>query len=534
VGNYPLTTAVAAIAKEIKNTNDQEFTLHKDEVIKDLGLEIKDRPSPPTGNEGRTWTKMIVSTKLSDHAFVMVPAIALRQSEVRSDKSKTLNNEPDRVREVLQDNPEILFDFYVARKIDDQLGLMGNLNSQPLKIVQAYFISESGVILLRHFPNNESYEQDFPTNTLFNDRLYFWGAIDIPGFRNYKTGKGPLDYATDPYVDLGGNGVVKTLSQRVDLPNNRNGVICVDVALPEPEKEIQIRLRALGADVEQRTVTLEKSPVATSETSAKKPKVTFSRELPEDFGWVKTELESEHKPNSRITGAIAFESDGKDSSTPPNDDEVVRFTVPMGNARGGADTKLLLVTFDFRASRNWIRAYSAGFALGTGLFLLFAATVAVRVSWLDRQMKRVLQNMSKVMYNAATPFVWLDENNRFVEVNISFLHAVGCDNVHELKALAETFKELLTAESRPDYEEILAQSARGLETPAYNIVIKTRDNRKVVVRVHGERIPYENLALGKKRAAHRFGVFLTQPVEIGTANGHISSGEKRNPAQLNP
>lgn len=495
--NKELSDAVKAITENIKNlkTFDKDW---EEKVIQDLDLRVMDKPDIPNTDKDRTWTQVIYSKTmegLQRPAFLMVPAISLRQPNVGDN---TLKND-QQLKLILQHNPEILFDFYVASKIDEQLDALGHLPHQPLTIVQAYFISESGVILLRQLPDSKSYKLTFPHNTLFMDRLYFWGAINPDDFRQDRNDHGPLDYETEPYVDLGGNGVVKTNSKRVELPNKRTGVICVDVVIPETEQQIETRLRELGANViHGKYVESLVNPDEQSKGRLEAP------EAESGFDWVN---QLGKTPTSRITGAIAFESDFKTRTA--SDPEVVRFTIPIAssvNNNREPVTNLLLVTFNFRCIRLWIYIYAAGLVLGMGFFIFVMGNLLLQYTSLTREMNRVLVNMSNVMYEAATPFAWLNENNEFEEVNLSFLNVVGCKTKHELKNHAPQFKDLVTADTLPIYQEILELSAAGKPTPKYRIKIVRLDHEEVAVWAHGERVPYPTL--GRRRPPHRFGVFL--------------------------
>lgn len=114
--------------------------------------------------------------------------------------------------------------------------------------------------------------------------------------------------------------------------------------------------------------------------------------------------------------------------------------------------------------------------------------------------------MSKVMYEATTPFAWLNEKNEFHKVNVSFLDALGCKTDNELKKHAPTFRDLVTAATLPIYEAILEQSLRGEPTPKYQIDIMKLNREVISVWVHGEGIQYPTF--GRRRSPHRFGVFL--------------------------
>lgn len=474
-------------------------------VFKSLNLMVFDKQIANPLAKNATWKKAVISQEMKvKGAYLMVPAISLRQRQVGSN---LLEN--DKLEEVFQNNPEVLFDFHVARRIDDKLMALRNMEGQPLKIVQAYFISESGTILLRGLNDNISDESTFPTNTLFMDRLYFWGAIDPDSFRTEKN-EGPLDYQTGPYIDLGGNGVVKTYSRRVELPNHRSGVICVDVELPDASVKIKERLEALGARVDEGSYA----------AGADRLKASDGGPTPKGFEWVNAQLGSQAR--SRITGAVAFQSDFVGA---PKDD-VVRFTIPVGNellANRTPVTKLLLVTFDFTGIKYWILGYTIGFVAGILLLVFVLLNLFWHYNFLKEEMNEVLEKMYKVMSEAETPFVWLNGENQFHKVNKSFLDKVGCNNDTELKLYAPTFRDLVTAETQPIYEAILEKSTRGEPTPKYRIDIIKQNREVIQVWVHGESIPYPTL--GRRLPPHRFGVLLPPPEATEVKRHEGGTGE---------
>lgn len=462
------------------------------------------------------WKKAITNSEQDmDTMFLMVPAISLRRvNPVYDSKTKTnhvnLVYEPLRSKnltEVLKYNPEVAFDLMIASDIKSCFMNLNQILAQSLDPVQTYFISESGVILLqKSFAKSKFYSRKFPRYTLFMDRTYFWGAIDPqPGEKNRDNA--PFDYQTDPYIDLGGNGVVKTYSKKVELPNHRVGVICVDVHLPEGSvNEIKHRLNVLGANVQD--FHWETRPG----TYGNKVE-----EIPPGFGWVENRLKAQYDEQSRLLGAIAFESDYDSQKK-----EVIRFTVPVGSDEFDEKriTHLLLVSFDFARIRRSILLDSLGFLFGIGLLVLVTWNVFYDYNKLKREMNKVLENMSQVMYEAATPFVWLNEKNQFHKVNLSFLEVVGCKNDKELKEHAPTFRDLVTGETQPQYDEILAQSAKGEKTGQYEIdIIKKNGEVKHIV-AHGERIPYPTF--WRRGLPHRFGVILSWPPKPKT-KGHKST-----------
>jgi hypothetical protein len=326
-------------AKDLKAFNPEE-------VAKSLNLTVNNIDSDPTSKPepdlGPAWKKAVTNKEIKT-GFLMVPAISLRRvNPTYNEKSRT--NEVNLVYEPLNDinltavlkyNPEVVFDLQVASVIEQKFRMLDSIPVQSLPSVQTYFISESGVIFLRTPSADEkimSYPRKFPRYTLFMDRPYFWGAVD-PKLGSSGKDNGPFNYQTDPYIDLGGNGVVKTYSRKIELPNNRVGVICIDVKFPSDSvKEIERRLKALGANVQSFYWITSASGRAGKEGN-----------VPDGFEWVETQLRLQEEEESRLLGAIAFESDYPQQRK----DGIIRFSIPIESTQdveGRTKTRLLLVT----------------------------------------------------------------------------------------------------------------------------------------------------------------------------------------------
>jgi hypothetical protein len=494
-----LTTTLADIDTSLKTFTEHLGNFNPEQVVKSLNLTVSDidadSKSESDSASDPAWKKSVMSTD-TKNGFVMVPAISLRRGKLGENPLNAKN-----LTDVLSYNPEILSDLQVASVLDKPFRKFDSVTVQSLSVVQTYFISESGVIYLQASPTtgtNTSYPRKFPRYTLFMDRPYFWGAVDPNSAPKGKAEDSPFDYQTEPYIDLGGHGIVKTYSKKVDLPNHRVGVICVDVTLPSDSvKDIEQRLKVLGANVKDFVWI-----TGPGEYSGKEG------DTPEGFEWVERQLKLQGQEQSRILGAVAFESDYHKQ----NKGDVIRFTLPIGSEESGdgrTKTKLLLVSFDFAGISKAIFIDSLGFLLGISLLVLVSWNVFYDYSVLKREMNKVLENMSEVMHEAATPFVWLDEKNEFHKVNLSFLRVVGCNNDMDLKQHAPTFRDLVTGETQPIYDGILAQSARGEKTGKYEIDIINKHDEVLHVSVHGERIPYPTF--WRRGLPHRFGVFLPWP-----------------------
>jgi hypothetical protein len=462
------------------------------EIISKLNLEIINSDST------ESWQTAIISNR--KESFMVVPATSLRR--------KTLS-EPSLVKEdrrqlqaVLEHNPEIAFDLYLASELEPEMRQIYNAKGEMLTVVQMYFITESGVFLIRApgvKDHKMYYGEEFLTYNQYMDRPYFWGAVDI---RRRRSTPAPFDYVSKPYVDLGGNGFVVTFSKKYSLPNQRVGVLCVDAKLPDyVTNNVEKYITDLGAKVSEFYWGKERG----IETKTGLP-------LPQEFSWFQDKINESWAARSEVLGTIATEPPKPLSPQSQNKaGGVVRFTVPVGSTEvgeGNKKTRLLAVEIDSNSILNTL--YKKLFLFAFGIALVIGLTVRLLVDYtsLKRETSKVLRKMSKVMQDASTPFVWLDDKNEFVKVNRSFLDVLGYVNynIDGLKAHRRTFKSMVAGPSRQTYEDILKKSSANEETGEYEIDVLTKEDKVLHVRAHGERIPYPTF--WRRGKPHRFGIFV--------------------------
>jgi hypothetical protein len=474
------------IETKLQKLTDEAKTFNADQALSSLQLEVTNPKS------AAAWQKAIIA-KDSPDKFLMVPAISLRRQGLTE---PPLNNEE--LGTVLKQNPEVLFDLEVASKLEpDFRSLDEQASIQSLQVVQTYFITESGVIRL-HASNvgdqTGYYRDQFSAQTLFMDRPYFWGAVHGASQANAY---GPFDFRTEPYIDLGGNGLVETYSRKLQLPNNRAAVICLDVKLPRSSIELmKKRLTTLGAVFGDFYWTVDQ---------------VNAEGIPDDFTWFVEDVKASNnrKEQSRFVGGVAMENE-QPQPTSATQPDVLRFTVPLESSQGSNNlrrTRLLWVRVDFAANRTSLTRDLIMFLVGTIMVVLLSWTMFLEYNVLGREMTGVLKKMTKVMHEASTPFAWLDDKNSFVDVNQAFLRILEYKNIEDLKHERATFRSLISAESQPDYDKVLEKSRSGRETGKYTVKMVTGKRRILHVVVHGERVPYPTFL--KRSLPHRFGVFLS-------------------------
>jgi len=187
------------------------------------------------------------------NASLYVPAM-LFAGQVRGTKAITAEEIPG----LLKAAPQLAFDILASRAIARDLQEFSNkpvfVDNPPSYAAQAYFISRMGVLRIwrQGAPDApEIYEHRFDPHRFFPERPLFWPTVesdkqDVAGF----------DFSTKAYVDLGGNGPVRTfcnaigrnLSGRQQAERKLSDVaVCVDVQLPvDIEAVIAERLGPFG------------------------------------------------------------------------------------------------------------------------------------------------------------------------------------------------------------------------------------------------------------------------------------------------
>jgi PAS domain-containing protein len=460
-------------------------------LIKKLNLTVIHRGSIAP------WQTAILSKR--KESFMVVPAMSLRRKTLNELPLETTADDQSPLATALEYNPEIKFDLYLCLELEPIMRKIDNSSAERLAVIQTYVITESGVFLIRANgvkDQGDYYGDEFQPYTQYMDRPYFWGAVEL---RERKTP--PFDYGTKPYLDLGGNGFVVTFSKKFMLPNQRVGVLCVDAKLPDDiTDEIQKYMKSLGASV---------SDFYWSKNMSIEPG-SDGRALPPGFEWFNVQINKSLDARSRVLGNIATEP--AKISPAQSQSEVgstVRFTVPVSSTEygdGNKRTRLLWVEFNSASILKTLFTNLMLFTAGSILVIAVAWSLFWDYTVLKREMSNVLKKMSRVMRNASTPFVWLDEKNEFVKVNKSMLDLLGHENIEELKKQSTTFKGLLTDDSQLIYEDILKSSSAGIEKGEYEIEVITSKHEVLRVRAHGERIPYPTL--WRRGLPHRFGIIV--------------------------
>lgn len=426
-----------------------------------------------------------------DSFYFFLPVMSVRRERMNNYPLK--EDDDNALREALDHNPDILRDLSVAWDLIPKLKNFDNLFINGQEVAQVYFISESGMILLRSagIENQlEFYRQQFGTNHSFADRPYFWHAVSN---ENVKPETG-FNYTSEPYIDLGGHGLIKTHSKAFRLANGRYGVLGVDVRLdPKLKEEIVRRLAVMGGQTESyRTDSAEDVG-----------------KLDNGFQWVRRGI-TKDCPQDTILGKITSQKDFPSESGDPQDD-IYRYSIPWSTRLKDGKTRsveLMLVRIDF--SRFWLWLYLLPILMCGGVVLVLAVTYNIieNRNLLTSKLSELALKIDKVMAKAETPYVRLNSNNEFVEANQKFLDMVEYGNIQQLQNEAKTFIHLLTPDSQEVYKRKMEESKNRADTDEYTITLLRRHSpAKIRARVHGESIDFPTFM--EQEYPHRFGIVIS-------------------------
>ncbi len=437
-----------------------------------------------------------ILTSPTDRSFLFQPGFSLEKVGDYAAKDTILITR----KQLVEDNPEIALEIASGRVAQDFLATMLANRIDDAGVVQAYFMGMSGTLLImRAGGRAASYAGKFRATKYFPARPYFWGSFDESNHA------GSFDYVSVPYVDYGGNGLVRTYCKAVRLPRNRAAMIAADCLVPGSPDLIEQRImkydrKAVKFEVEVVDKTLR--PVF--------PKGSLNGPRANDVAWIKTRIAKANTEEevSELVGTI---------TTPDSTDQVtsgeILFCIPVGwsTSQTGEDrATLLLARIDSEPAKHstWLMIVS------TLLFGLFTGGVALLIAqyWNTRHEQEVLlRGFASIMQDVrSVPFAWLNERNEFQEVNEAFAEALGYEDSEDLIYLPghrrRTFRELVREAAA--YEEMLDRSLRGENTGPRWWTVRRKDGTWLRVRVHGHGVIVRSAR--SRDVLHRFGIILDQ------------------------
>ena len=215
-----------AKAKEVLNSNVLEI----DRAISSYSYESKGvDPSSRLKLEpdsADSLSQQYLATSDTTGVQVFVPAILLTTYPNESKVIETV-----RLRRILGRSPQLKTDVAVAFEVGDQLNRFKENapSGKGWRPLQAYFITRTGLLAYPRSSNPPAVRS--PTRVYFAQRPYFWETLGQKDF-----------YATKPYFDLVGKGVVFTVCHALEPSIVSESIVCLDFGLEpnSPDRDMKM------------------------------------------------------------------------------------------------------------------------------------------------------------------------------------------------------------------------------------------------------------------------------------------------------
>lgn len=491
----------------------------------------------PENKAGASITEKFITNE-GGEGFLFIPAmlIGISNSLVVSDEQ--IISEAMRDDSVLKKN--ILVSQNIAPHLKglldiEVLGLKQSvIQSEP---VQSYYLTAAGVIRLNEAgvaDQRKHYLRQFGPTTFFPDRPYFWKTVNeqAPGDTR-KTSIGTIapetsgSYKVDeifmrtqPYIDLGGNGVVVTLSRGIKEEGVVKSGLFLDFSLGSKAKDlIKEKIERLGGFAEEtywRVTTTEHQDRSVTHNVER---ITDSTTVPLPDGQenlLKTRIENHVNDgtSSEIFGTLVV----LDDSVPGQ----VVFTIPVGPSttqgppsQSNPSFGLLYCKLDLDGFQWRVSVKAAIIAVS---FMLFVSSIILLVVDYVRRLQeqeKAFQSVGRVMSKAPVAYCRLDERDKFIEMNQAFAKLLGYTSLsmaQESLINKRTFESLLVdSKSRKQYNEIREKRRNRRETDPYSVQIRGEGD-VIEVEVHGASVPMPKSH--PKAIPQTFGILVEEGVEV--------------------
>jgi len=486
----------------------------------------------------------LILTDDDKNGFLFLPINILRQTltgnirddlKFASDKNKIYQ---EKIRPLIEEDQELKTEIAITRYLAPDLkafiersiavhstGDDTVVNSLTPSPAQVYIITKSGI--LRIFNNRsgdpeEFYGRQFPANTFFPSRPYFWPAFQdkvvTKGMDNFepKPGSKLKDYfyISQPYMDLGGNGIVITLTHGVLIDGFPQMAICFDLQFREKGNEMEVatalreRVSNFGG-----TVVKIKCSLSTSKSNCTAPELEANETL--SFAQDKLRKKMENflanygEKNSEVFGNIQV-INPKEVTT----GHELQVAVPIGAEspkQASQEGTFLLFNLDLSGYRQNTQLIFLGACTTFGLMTVLLAYLWGTTVRHKREYKDAFDRVATVMYNSPTPYIHLNSKDQICDLSISFCkllgYAVG-DNESIKKSMKELkrkkFRSLCSEDSIEEYDRIQKLRAERETVKPYKLNLKKVDRTLVAVQVVSADIPSTEAGA----IPETFGIFL--------------------------
>lgn len=474
----------------------------------------------PENSHGKITDKYV--TDRDKEGFLFVPAMILGATQDSTNEVA----DPEIIGGINKEGSLLKHAILISRNIANSLR---EFNSKPVftklpndaassviqdRPVQSFFLTSTGVIRLYELnlsknEQNTHYTKQFKPTTFFPDRPYFWSTIkDEENKKDFVDKRvlykvNDVFYRTKPYVDLGGNGIVVTLSKRIETEGITSGLF-LDFSLGEQVKDIikdrVKRLEGFSAEtfwvVDNRRVDMVSPPTEQGmNPGASKEVLTKQQEELLKSSIVKFQADSRSNIFGQINVLYSDES-GK-----------LVFTVPLGPLQRSNRVvrSLLYCEIDLEKYERLISIKIAIIAATLVLCLIAIGALVVDYVMKVKVTDRAFQNVSIAMSQAPIAYCRLNAEDQIIDMNNALGELLGYTRGELINK--QKFEDLLADQvSHEKYKRIQEQRRTGSGDTKYDIKLQKKDGSGVEVEVHaaGISVPARN----RKGIPQTFGILL--------------------------
>jgi hypothetical protein len=389
--------------------------------------------------------------------------------------------------------------------------------------VQSYLVMSGGI--MRVFIHDDPhptifYGNQFPPTTFFPSRPYFWPTFtDRPSFYSHllseaadpafcssnsnkpvaanclnpansnlfiprvsdETTVGQFFRVSQPYLDLGGSGVVITLTRGLIVDGVARMVICIDLRFDDDRgvsKLLNDTIGSLNGRIYRLdcTVSKESQRLACGNGNAEpNDESEMFREVKNQF------LQS---PTKVLSNLYRFDA----GST-------IKFSLPLDrtiNSDGSQQLTLVMASFDLRKYKLHNTYIALGAATSFGLLTMFLAYLWGSLEVGSKRFGDALDEVDTVMGYCPTPYIRLDTKDVIIYANDAFKKMLFGSHASDLELQNIKLGDMCAdEESREEYAHVEQLRKVGETVKPYFLNLKYKEMPLIRVQVIGAALPSE-------------------------------------------
>ena len=539
--------------------------------------------SPSNGNNAGT--QLFLSDK--SNGFLFVPGIILTHPQILETKLDQGGSDEPTVSLTQDEEPRLFDDIAISQAVSSQVcGDLQRLNEtstvettifvrdHPPNFLtshfsQAYLIFGSGVTRLCEGSDpgwdkqRKYYKEQFTASTLLEDRPYFAETLaDGNIARVLETPSAPKNFSevfhrTEPYIDLGGNGVVETFCRRMPIkvmldedksskkptgskalseisraryPYTSDAIFCLDFRLKNNiQNTLLTKIRRFGGFSGEFTCDESRGCVPDPQQSSVNNVPMKYRVLalffpPLDFDGDDTQnLSNKFKSlaakneQSQMTGRISVGYSGTTAGP-------VIFTVPLGSSR------ILAGKLDLHRYQELSSWWGSLFAIFAAAAVIMLVVILADYGLKFREQERAFEAVDTVMRDVPTPYARLDTDGKFLKVNDALAKQLGFTSAQAAMPVLrnQAYQDFIIDDDVKVYTDIRAERKNGKPYRSYTIRMWAggEPGKPPITRfeVHGWDIPTPRIS--KNKLGQSFGILLPAGTPKVVSIGEVQEAEK--------